>query len=294
MLLMGNLGAKRCGRKIARSSFNAAALCIFAATSLHGQTKAPDPHQTLLNQFSDSMDELTARVSPAVVQVRVTGYRAVEDKDRDETGLIGRQRSLASGVIIDPDGYIITNAHVVKGAQRVRVFLTPASEAESQVRSSLGVGKRPAPLEAKIVGIASTIDLALLKVEAKNLPTLPFADYRNLKKGQIVLAFGNPEGLENSVTMGIVSAVARQPDPSSPSVYIQTDAPINPGNSGGPLVDTQGQLVGINTFILTESGGSQGLGFAIPSSVVQFVYEELRRFGHVHHSIIGVILQDIG
>ena len=197
--------------------------------------ETPDAHQTLLNQFSNSMDELTARVSTAVVQVRVTGYRAVEDKDEDETGMIGRQRSLASGVIVDPNGCIITNAHVVKGAQRIRVFLTPESNDGSQVRSSLGIGEHPAPLEAKIAGIASTIDLALLKVEAKNLPTLPFADYRNLKKGQIVLAFGNPEGLENSVTMGIVSAVARQADPSTSTVYIQTDAPINPGNSGGPL-----------------------------------------------------------
>jgi serine protease Do len=137
------------------------------------------------------------------------------------------------------------------------------------------------------------MDLAVLKVEAKGLPTLPFADYTKLKKGQLVLAFGNPEGLENTVTMGVVSAVARQPDPDSPNVYIQTDAPINPGNSGGPLVDTQGQLVGINTFILTESGGSQGLGFAIPCSVVQFVYEQLRKFGRVHRSIIGVQLQEI-
>jgi serine protease Do len=269
------------------------AVCVLSAGLLHAQTKPQDARQTLLNQFSESMDELTARVSPAVVQVRVTGYRAVEDKDESDASLIGRQRSLGSGVIVDPDGYIITNAHVVKGAQRVRVFLTPAIEIDSQVRSSLGVGGHPGPLEAKIVGIASTMDLALLKVEAKGLPTLPFADYRTLKKGQIVLAFGNPEGLENSVTMGIVSAVARQADPNSPTVYIQTDAPINPGNSGGPLVDTQGQLVGINTFILSETGGSQGLGFAIPSSLVEFVYGELRKYGHVHRSIIGAGLQEI-
>src|SRR5215472_11844611 len=101
-----------------------------APCSLHAQAKQPDSHQVLLNQFSESMDELTERVSPAVVQVRVTGYRAVEDKDQDETGLIGRQRSLGSGVIVDSDGYIITNAHVVKGAQRVRVFLTPGTDAE--------------------------------------------------------------------------------------------------------------------------------------------------------------------
>ncbi len=114
-----------------------------------------------------------------------------------------------------------------------------------------------------------------------------------MKKGQLVLAFGNPEGLENSVTMGVVSSVARQANPGVASVFIQTDAPINPGNSGGPLVDTNGELVGINTFILSESGGSQGLGFAIPSSVVKFVYEELRKYGRVHRSVIGAGLQDI-
>jgi serine protease Do len=276
-----------------RLSWKIAIFCLLAVGPLHAQTKAPEDRQNLLSQFSDSMDELTARVSPAVVQVVVTGYRAVEDKDQSDTSVIARQRSLGSGVIVDSDGYIITNAHVVKGAQRVRVLLTPANAADSQVRASLGIGEHIPPLDAKIIGIASTIDLALIKVEAKGLPTLPFADYRKLKKGQIVLAFGNPEGLENSVTMGIVSAVARQADPNVPSVYIQTDAPINPGNSGGPLVDTDGAVIGINTFILSESGGSQGLGFAIPSSLVEFVYSELRKYGHVHRSIIGVNLQEI-
>ncbi len=273
--------------------FGLAAIVVLSCGALCAQSKAQDPHQNMLSQFSESMDELTARVSPAVVQVVVTGYRAVEDKDQSETSVMGRQRSLGSGVIVDPDGYIITNAHVVKGAQRVRVLLTPAAAPDSQVRASLGLGEHIPPMDAKIIGIASTIDLALIKVDAKNLPTLPFADYRKLKKGQIVLAFGNPEGLENSVTMGIVSAVARQADPSVPSVYIQTDAPINPGNSGGPLVDTDGQVVGINTFILSESGGSQGLGFAIPSSLVEFVYSELRKYGRVHRSIIGASLKEI-
>jgi serine protease Do len=268
-------------------------VCFLAATSLRAQTPQQSDRRKLLEQFSESMDELTARVSPAIVQVVVTGYGPLEDKGKAETNLIGRQRSLGSGVIVDPDGYIITNAHVVKGAQRVRVLLTPAAAGDSQVRTNLGIGEHTPPVAAKIIGVAPAIDLALLKIEMKGLPTLPFADYAKLKKGQLVLAFGNPEGLENTVTMGIVSAVARQPDPNSAAVFIQTDAPINPGNSGGPLVDTRGQLVGINTFILTESGGSQGLGFAIPSSVVQFAYQELRRFGHVHRSIIGIALQDI-
>ncbi len=247
----------------------------------------------LLSQFNDSLQELTARVTPSIVQIQVTGYRATDEKNPDQAGVINRQRSLGSGVIVDPDGYIITNAHVVKGAQSVRVVLTPVTASDSQVRASLGLGEHSPPIDAKIVGIAPTIDLALLKIDQKNLPAIPFADYTKLKKGELVLAFGNPEGLENSVSMGVISAVARQADPDVPSVYIQTDAPINPGNSGGPLINTSGQLVGINTFILTESGGSQGLGFAIPSSVVEFVYNELRKSGRVHRSIIGAVLQDI-
>jgi serine protease Do len=244
-----------------------------------------------LKQFSASLDALSAQVSPAVVQILVTGYRALEDKDDSDTALIGKQRSLGSGVIVDPTGYIITNAHVVKGAQRVRVVLTTPTVSESQVNSTLS--DHLPPKDAKIVGTAPEFDLALLKIDGKDLPALPFADYAKLKKGQLVLAFGNPEGLENSVSMGVVSAVARQLETENPFVYIQTDAPINPGNSGGPLVDVDGHLVGINTVILSESGGSQGLGFAIPSSVVRFVYEQLRTQGHVHHGIIGASLQDI-
>ena len=254
---------------------------------------AASSRENLLAQFNDSLEELTARVSPSIVQVQVTGYRSIEAKNQDATSLIGRERSLGSGVIVDSDGYVITNAHVVKGAQRIRVVISSRASGDSQVRDSLGLGEHIPPIDAKIVGIAPTIDLALLKIEAKGLQAIPFADYAKLKKGQLVLAFGNPEGLENSVTMGVISSVARQADPGVPSVFIQTDAPINPGNSGGPLVDTNGELVGINTFILSESGGSQGLGFAIPSSVVKFVYEELRKYGRVHRSSIGAVLQDI-
>jgi serine protease Do len=269
------------------------ALILLFAGSLPAQTAStPErPRADLLKQLSTSINDLTSRVSPSVVQVLVTGLRALDQKDEDDTALIGRQRSLASGVIVDPDGYIITNAHVVKGAQRVRVMLTSAFHEESQVRATLG--EHLPPLDAKVVGVAPAYDLALLKIDAKGLPAMVFADYWKLQKGQLVLAFGNPEGLENSVTLGIVSAVARQADPSHPFVFIQTDAPINPGNSGGALVNTDGELVGINTFILSESGGSQGLGFAIPSSVVSFVYGQLRKQGHVHHSIIGATLQEI-
>ena len=129
-----------------------------------------------------------------------------------------------------------------------------------------------APIEAKLVGIDRLTDLAVLKIDMTGLPALQLADSDELKQGQVVFAFGSPLGLENSVTMGVVSATARQIDPDNPAIYIQTDAPINPGNSGGPLVDVDGHVVGINTFILSQSGGNEGLGFAIPSDVVRSVY----------------------
>jgi serine protease Do len=301
-LIRMNVRMTRTKKRAGSLAFLSAAGLFLCATPLPAQTainpqKAQTPAEAnrkdLLAQFNESLQELTARVSPSIVQVQVTGYRALNEKSDTDANTIGRQRSLGSGVIVDPNGYIITNAHVVKGAQRVRVILTPATAGDSQVRASLGLGEHSPPADARIIGIAPTIDLALLKIEQINLPAMSFADYTQLKKGQLVLAFGSPEGLENSVSMGVVSAVARQADPDVPSVYIQTDAPINPGNSGGPLVNTDGNLVGINTFILTESGGSQGLGFAIPSSVVEFVYHELRKYGRVHRSIIGAQLQDI-
>src|SRR5271169_5493241 len=208
----------------ARPSVARAVLCLMCgagnflgATSLPAQSaKNPQAAQStnevarkdLLAQFNESLQELTARVTPSIVQVQVTGYRALNEKNDTDANTIGRQRSLGSGVIVDSDGYIISNAHVVKGAQRVRVILTPATAGDSQVRASLGLGEHSPPADARIIGIAPTIDLALLKIEQKNLPAMAFADYTRLKKGQLVLAFGSPEGLENSVSMGVVSAVA--------------------------------------------------------------------------------------
>ena len=125
------------------------------------------------------------------------------------------------------------------------------------------------------------------------MPAVSVATAIEPKQGELVFAFGSPGGLRNSVTMGVVSAVSRQADPSSPLVYIQTDTPINPGNSGGPLVDADGQLIGINTFIITSSGGNEGLGFAIPASLVSMVYPQLVKFGHIHQPEIGVTVQAI-
>jgi serine protease Do len=143
------------------------------------------------------------------------------------------------------------------------------------------------------VGVSREVDLAVLKVDAGNLPALAMAGYRKLGQGEMVFAFGSPEGLRNTVTMGVVSAVARQTDPDSPLIYIQTDAAINPGNSGGPLVNVNGEVVGVNTFILSQSGGNEGLGFAIPSSVVNVAFQQLRKFGHVHRAEIGIGIQTI-
>lgn len=244
-----------------------------------------------LRAFSEAIQDLTARVAPSVVKILVSGYGPVAENNRMDTALIGRQRSIGSGVIVDPAGYIVTNAHVVSGAQRVRVAVNPATPEGTPTR--LGASPRTRVLEARIIGVDKVTDLAVLKVDATDLPALAIAAYSRLRQGQLVLAFGAPEGLENSVTMGVVSSVLRQLDPDAAMVYIQTDAAINPGNSGGPLVDVEGNLIGINSAILSESGGNEGIGFAIPSVIVRSVYRQIRRNGHVHRGEIGAKLQTI-
>lgn len=257
------------------------------ATPNTGESSAQAPD--VLVQLNGALEGLAAKVSSGVVQILVTGYGPAHEENRSQTALIVRQHAVGSGVIVDADGYIVTNAHVIEGAQRIRVALPiPVGDAEGLVP----VGKRRIR-EARLLGFHKETDLALLKIEDKELPTLPFVKHERPHVGQLVFAIGSPEGLQNSVTMGVISAVARQPDPSKPMTYIQTDAPINPGNSGGPLVDMNGAVVGINTFILSEGGGSEGLGFAIPGPIVEFVYRSLRKYGHVHRVEIGAGLQEI-
>lgn len=243
-------------------------------------------------QLSAAYERLIQQVSPSVVQILATGYGPTEAGGQNNTSLVlTRRRTLGSGVVIDPDGYVITNAHVLTAAQEIRVVLPPQQISGAVVQEPAGFRARTLP--AQVVGVAQEIDLALLKVDATALHALPLANYADLRQGEIVFAFGSPAGLGNSVTAGIVSAVARQIDPDSPLVYIQTDAAINPGNSGGPLVNAQGQLVGINTFILSESGGSEGLNFAIPSGLVAVAYRQLREFGHIHRGQVGIAAQTI-
>src|SRR5262249_9805367 len=170
-----------------------------------------------LPDFSPSCRALTKKVSPAVVQVLVSGYGASADGEGQEVSLLSRQRSSGSGVIVDSGGYIITNAHVIRGAVNVRVLMASMKTPDSD-----------APVDARIVGIDRGTDLALLRVERTGLPTLPFGDSDSLSQGDIVLALGSPLGLKNSVSMGVVSAPARQISEENPLAYIQTDASINP------------------------------------------------------------------
>lgn len=273
-------------------------LILFSLIAASAQTPVPDkanasePAAPALQQFNDALQQLAAKVSAGVVQVLVNGYGAVEGSSaKGEAALIARQRAIGSGVVVDPEGYIMTNAHVVEGAQRIRIVV-PIAYAPGQGPIIETEGKLRV-LDAKLIGVHKESDLALLKVNAKNLPTLPLASSRRVIQGELVFAVGSPEGLRNTITMGVISSVARQPDPEKGMVYLQTDAPINPGNSGGPLVDVEGNVLGINTFILSQGGGSEGLGFAIPARVVDFVYHSLRRYGHVHRSEIKAGAQTI-
>src|SRR5882724_9973149 len=269
----------------------AVATAAFVAT-LPGEVTAQDRSENTLRKLNESVDALIKKVSPSVVQILVTGYGPVESTEHSTTALtLGRQRAIGSGFVIDSSGYIITNAHVVAGAQRVQLVVPEGMTAGGSLQAILSARTNIVP--AHVVGVAKDIDLALLKADNVNLPALSLAPYRNVRQGEFVLAFGSPEGLRNTVTLGVVSSVARQTDPDSPMVYIQTDAPINPGNSGGPLVNVDGEVIGINTFILTQSGGNEGIGFAIPSSVINVAYQQLRKFGHIHETQIGIGMQTI-
>jgi serine protease Do len=249
---------------------------------------AADP----LERMNQSIDALTRKVWPSVVQIQVTGYGAREGEGgRGEvSAIVTRQRSVGSGFVIDPDGYIMTNAHVVSGAQRVQVIVPPA-DADGSLNAALSPRTKVVP--ARVIGITTEIDLAILKVDGLKLPALPLAQYTQVRQGETVFAFGSPGGLRNTLTHGLVSAVARQTDPDSPLIYIQTDAPINPGNSGGPLVNSRGEVVGVNTFILSQSGGNEGLGFAIPCATARTVFKQLTKYGQLRRQEVGMSVQTI-
>jgi len=265
-------------------------LLLVLAIPVHAQQK-PAPSSDPLVRMNESVDALTRKVWPSVVQILVSGYGAQEGSRADtRTGVVGPQSSTGSGFVIDPDGYIMTNAHVVSGARRVEVVL-PAENADGTLTTALS-GKIYT-LPARIIGVTTELDLALLKIDGQKLPALALATYSQVRQGETVFAFGSPVGMRNSLSHGLVSAVARQVDPDSPLIYVQTDAPINPGNSGGPLVNIRGEVVGINTFIVSQSGGNEGLGFAVPSATIRTVFRQLKQYGTLRRQEIGASFQTI-
>jgi len=265
--------------------------CLLLATSVSAQSTSTASPSPPLAELSRSLQDLAARVSPSVVQIFVTGYPAADEENQSASVEPQLERSSGSGVIVDPDGYIVTNTHVVENATRIEVELPSVPGTSGTARSILK--RRGRTVGAQVVAIDHETDIAVVKVDAHGLPALPFGDSDSLRSGQLVLAFGSPLGLESSVSMGVVSAVARQLTPDDPMIYIQTDATINPGNSGGALVDTAGRLVGINTLIYSQSGGSEGIGFAAPSNIVRNVFAQIRKHGRVRRGEIGVNSQTI-
>jgi len=264
-------------------------------------TTAPldDNSVSALLSLDQAMETLAARVTPAVVNVAVTSHGKSEMADGQMPQLPegippmfgpffnhpGRQQSqiehgIGSGVLISPDGYIVTNNHVIDGAVDISVTL-----------------KDRRIMHAKLIGADPLTDLAVIKVDGTNLPNAPWGNSTSLRPGQTVLAFGNPFGFRFTVTRGIVSGLNR-PNPFSkngraPGSFIQTDAAINPGNSGGPLVDARGEVIGINTFLVSNSDSFSGMGFAIPTQIVRPTVEALIRDGKVTHGYMGIGISDV-
>jgi len=272
-----------------------------AAAAAPAAAPLNDDSVSALLSLDRAMETLAARVTPAVVNVTVTSRtkpdEANEQMPRDFQRFFGQgpfgqffgqgmpsqprvEHGLGSGVVISPDGYIVTNNHVVEGATDIRVTTS---------------NRRV--MKAKLIGTDPLTDLAVLKVDANNLESVPWGDSKEVRPGQTVLAFGNPYGFQFTVTRGIVSAVNRpNPDASDrrkPGEFIQTDAAINPGNSGGALVDARGEVVGINTFLVSPSGSFSGMGFAIPSQIARPTVETLIRDGKVTRGHIGVGISDV-
>lgn len=267
-----------------------------AASMAPAAAPLPEENVSALLALDKAMETLAAHVTPAVVNVTVAARNKAQFNGSDNMPeffkhFFGDQmppmrqqpqveHGLGSGIIISPDGYIVTNNHVVKNATDIRVTLND---------------RRVLP--AKLVGADPLTDVAVIKVNASNLASLPWGNSTTLRPGQTVLAFGNPFGFRFTVTRGIVSGLNRanpySDDPHKPGQFIQTDAAINPGNSGGPLIDARGEVVGINTFLISDTGAFSGMGFAIPTQVAKPVVESLIRNGKVEHAYMGVGITDV-
>ncbi len=210
--------------------------------------------------FNKALEEVVARVTPAVVQIEAYGPpQKNSDDDDDDDGdhpeaQFKAEHALGSGVILDPAGYIVTNSHVVRGASTLTVIL----DKNTRLRPMETAQRLTVP--ARLIAEFKEADLAIIKIDGEGLPTIPFNPTKDLRQGQLVIALGSPEGLQNSVSIGVISSTNRQITPDRHMSYVQTDAAINPGNSGGPLVDIQGNLVGINSFFITEGEAARAWG----------------------------------
>jgi serine protease Do len=282
-----------------------------ARASVAAPAAAPldDNSVAAILSLDHAMETLAARVTPAVVNVTVTSKASPQQSSDDSSQDMQQffapfggnplggtpfghqfnmpnnsrprvEHGLGSGVIISPDGYIVTNNHVVEGATDIRVTMSNRNV-----------------FSAKLIGTDPLTDLAVIKINGTNLPSVPWGDSAKLRPGQTVLAFGNPYGLQFTVTRGIISALNRPnldaSDRRKPGEFIQTDAAINPGNSGGALVDARGALIGINTFLISSNGSFSGMGFAIPAQIVEPTVETLIRDGKVSHGLIGIGISDV-
>jgi len=222
----------------------------------------PNPEKMdVLKQLSSSFEEISQKSGRAVVQIFVRSY-VTSDGSQGDSELLTAENSSGSGILLSPDGYILTNAHVVKNAHSLKVQLNARVQAQAPEQDSRAFNRA---IAGTLVGVDRESDLAVVKIDRKNLPYLEFGNSDELRQGQVVLALGNPLGLDNSVSLGVVSAVARQVKPNDPMVYVQTDAPINPGNGGGPLVDANGQVVGIDTFILRNQAAAKASALRFPA-----------------------------
>ena len=269
-------------------------LPVFLCFNLVSAAAEPQRYQEVsdyvrLNDLSTSLKGLAQRVSPAIVQINTKGFFPIQG---ESGGTVTTQSGMGSGVILDPDGFIVTNAHVIPGAQKIEVILALGLDNAAEDGSGADIDAQA--IEAEILGIDGETDIAVLKIDKKALPFLKLADSSKLEQGELVLACGSPFGLQNTISMGIVSSAVREiASEDRTMVFIQTDAPINPGNSGGALLNMRGEVLGINTMILSQSGGSEGLGFAVPSNLVNNVYQQIKTSGHAHHSYLGVIARTV-
>jgi serine protease Do len=263
---------------------------------LPAKSRIPSKSSDFLTQLSEAQSDVAAAAMPSVVNISTT--RVIKSSGETPFDLFDdpffrrffgdqlphpnipkehKEQSLGSGVIVSEDGYIITNNHVIEKAQEIKVVLLNKKD-----------------YKAKLIGADPKTDIAVIKIDAKDLPALAWGDSNALKVGQIVFAVGNPFGLNQTVTMGVVSAVGRaNVGIADYEDFIQTDAAINPGNSGGALINAQGALIGINTAILSRTGGYQGIGFAVPSSMARQVMDSLLKFKKVVRGWLGISIQEV-